>query len=161
MNLDYKKSLIRDINNAYSTAIPNGFLLGWDENRFFTELKFLFSDLKVINTTDFNYSFCNTYEIDLGEKGNTSFILTLKISFIANAFVLYVTEYSKNLKYGKVLFQEESDEQLEYLNRVQNFMFEKGFIEPSNEDLDVIIQDVHLELADISTIDKCLFDDFE
>jgi len=155
-------TLIIDIQKKFSDGCPNGFLLGWDINRFFQSLISLFVGFKVINDTDFNYSYCNSYEIELGEnESDEIFILTLKVSFIVDAFVLHVTRYSSNRRSGKVIHFDECSEYAGEIKKAKIFLVGKGFVEMQNDDMESVVDGVHLELAEIPTVGKCLFEDFE
>lgn len=157
-----KKQIILEIQRIFSNSCPNGFLLGWNKNRFFSSLKSICKDLEVINETDFNYSYCNSY--DIRQKIDTSennYNITLKASFILAAYSLYVTKYSNNGKSGEIMLEIDSPEIKTTLVKIKRFIENEGFLEIKSEDMDAIIPDVNLELATVATIEKCLFDDFE
>ena len=154
--------LVENIQRKFSNGCPNGFLLGWDVNRFFKSLLSLFVGFKVINDTDFNYSYCNSYDIELGTgEDGKMFILTLKASFIADTYTIHVTKYSKNKRSGKVIHIEEYREYAGEVVKARSFMEEQGFIEILDDDMELFVENVDLELAERATVGKCLFDDFE
>jgi len=153
---------IENIQNAFSDGCPNGSLLGWDANRFYEPLVKIFNGLSVSNETDFNYSYCNSYDIALstGTQGEI-FIVTIKVSFIIDAYRMQLTEYSKDKKAGRVIEFEGLSDSLYFVDNVRSFFADRGFIEIADEALNNKIEDVQLELADVATVGKCLFDDYE
>lgn len=153
-------TLVADIQKMFFDGCPNGFLLKWDVNRFFQSLVSLFAGFKVINETDFNYSYCNSYEIELAENGEI-FILTLKASFIADAYTVHLTKYSSNRRRGIVVPYEEYPEYAEEIKKSKAFFKENNFVEVENDEIDSFVENIDLELADRATVGKCLFDDFE
>lgn len=154
--------LIRDIQRKFSNGCPNGYLLGWDVNRFFKPLLSLFAGFRVINETDFNYSYCNSYDIELGiGEDEKIYFLTLKASFIADIYTVHVTGYSKNKRRGKVVDVMKFPEYEKQIERARSFMNGQGFMEILDEDMELVVESVDLELAEHATLGKCLFDDFE
>lgn len=155
--------LIENIQKEFSDGCPNGSLLEWDLDRFFQPLQLLFSSSEVKNNTDFNYSYCNSLDIDLGKSsdGKKVFVMSLKISFIANVYTVYITEYKSNKRRGKVIHIEECEKYPSAIVKIRSFMKEQGFSEISDNDLGHYVENVDLELSERATVDKCLFDDFE
>jgi len=154
--------LIDEIKKMYLDGRPNGFLLEWDVNRFFEELVLLFIDHKVSNDTDFNYSFCNSYNIALGNTSdNEKYVLTVKASFIADSYIVHITRYSKSKRNGKVVSIEECQEYASELALVREFMTKKGFVETPRNMIDLHVDGIELELAELATLGKCLYDDYE
>jgi len=154
-------NLISDIQNKFSEGCPNGFLLEWDVNRFFHALLSLFDGYKVINDTDFNYSYCNSYDVELGEdENNDVFILTLKASFISDAYTIHITRYSSDRRNGVVIPYENCLEYESEIAKVKGFIENEGFVEVQSNEMDVVVENVELELAGPATVGKCLFDDF-
>ncbi len=154
--------LIIDIQKKFSNGCPNALLLGWDRNRFFQIFLSLFVGFKVINETDFNYSYCNSYEIELGKNVcDEIFILTLKVSFIVDAYTIHVTKYSSNRRTGVVIPYEECLEYVDEIGKAKTFLEGKEFIEIQDNEMDIFLENIDLELAEKATVGKCLFDDFE
>lgn len=154
--------LIGDIQRKFSNGCPNGFLLEWDANRFFQDLLSLFLGFKVTNDTDFNYSYCNSFDIELGKNNEGKiFVLTLKISFIIDAYTVHITRYSSNQRAGNVISIEGCLEYSGAVEKVRSFMEAQGFIEVQDDDMAHFVENVELELAERATVGKCLFDDFE
>lgn len=58
-----KDEIILEIQRKFKNACPSGILLEWDRNRFYDLLLPLFVGYKVKNQTDFNYSYCNSFDI--------------------------------------------------------------------------------------------------
>lgn len=157
-----KEQVVSEIKRAFKDSPPNGFLLGWDSDRYYDSLKALCHTCRVTNDTDFNYSFCNSYEFvpELGSVAHV-YTITVKLSFIVPAYTLHVTKYSVNKKTGKVVFGPDVPREVEMLSEtVREYIETKGFQEIGNEEMDEEVPGVELELADQATIGKCLFDDF-
>lgn len=155
------EAIIREAQVRYSKGCPNGILLRWETDRFYQDLVEIFSDYKVSNETDFNYSYCNSYDVFLGkDEKSRSWILTIKASFICDAFTLHITRY-KNPRGGDVVPIHQCGEFASAVVKVRNFFNDKGFREIDTFEMDVEIEGVNLELAKVATVGKCLFDDFE
>lgn len=154
-------SIIEEIQRKYSDSYPNGLLAGWDMNRFFQTLVLIFSGCKLSNQTDFNYSYCNSYDVVLGKSTDgSSFILTIKASYIYDAFSLHVTQYVSR-RGGEVVPLQNCNEFIDKVELARDFFVDKGFREIQPDEMDVEIDGVDLELAEVATVGKCLFDDFE
>lgn len=154
---------IKIARRCFANGCPNGALLGWDTERFFQELKSICPNQHVRNLTDFNYSYCNKYEIvpiQLPESERL-FEATVSFSFICNAFSFHWTSYSIDKKRGKVV----ADSCLPLgidnpRQQISKFAKESGFYEIEGPWMDLEIEGIELELADTATLGKCLFDDF-
>ncbi|NOT12099.1 MAG: hypothetical protein HOP23_09760 [Methylococcaceae bacterium] len=154
--------LIAEIKIKFNSSVmPNGDLLGWDRNRFYEPLQLLLNEYAVINQTDFNYSYCNSFDINMNTKGNFGEIykITLKISFILDMFTIHLTKYSKDKKMGKVVSQDTIPEAKFVCDKLRYYLSQINF-EELYEDIDVEIPGIQLELAQKATVGKCLFDDF-
>ncbi len=156
MNRD---SLVRQVRERFQSGKTNGFLMKWEANRFHEKLKALCEDFRVVNQTDFNYSYCNSYEIEpYIHRTGGQYVLTVKFSFIADVFSVHLTKYSHNRKVGFVVPEHELPE----LPRlIRDFAIFEGFEEIDGVDHNLLVDGVELELSQISTLGKCLFDDFE
>lgn len=153
---------IKTIQTQFKKGCPNGNLLEWDRNRYSASIKRVSKKCKVINQTDFNYAYCNTYEIrpkSLNEK--YIYELTLSISFIVNAFVYHWTRYTLDMKKGKVIPISEIEVEYDPTDELIKLMKEYGYTEVVSEWFDRQIENVQLELAENATLGKCLFHDYE
>ena len=150
------------VKNKFGDGCPNGFLLEWDVNRYHSSIKEICRNCKVTNQTDFNYAYCNTYEIR-PETRNTKFIyeLTLNISFIVDAFSLHWTKYTTNLKKGGVISSNEIEVEYDPTDGLIKFLEKNEYQEVKSDWFEINIDDVQLELAEKATLGKCLFHDYE
>jgi hypothetical protein len=157
-------SILANVNEAFKNGVPNGSLLGWDYERFWQNLIKLTEIGEVLNVTDFNYGFCNTYFYYYPSKKIKCYeMATFEISFVSDVFQIYWTKYSDYGKSGNVIESPENDESKEWEKRVRNFIQQKGFEECLTEWYNLPIEGVELELSgkDQVTLGKCLFVDYE
>lgn len=107
------------------------------------------------------YSYCNSFDIEMLSRKHSGHLckVTLKISFIVDAYLVYHTAHSKAKKSDKESSSTRFSEAQLHIGKIKQFMEQKGFQEIDDE-FDTIVPDVELELAEIATIGKCLFDDF-
>lgn len=160
--MEIVKTLIKDIQRSFSSGCPNGMLLGWDPDRFAEPIGAIFESLEVSNNTDFNYSYCNSYEISLSpERKKNCIVITLKISFISNVYLAQAAAYSADRRSGRAVNVAEQLEFFQELEKARLFLASQGFLEVPEEILNMIVEGVELELSPLATIEKCLFDDFE
>ncbi len=155
--------LVTEIKKKFNSEFtPNGILLNWDRNRFYSDLQLLISEHEILNQTDFNYSFCNSFDIKINAKKNHGEIykLTLKISFILDFFSTHLTRYVSYGRMGKVVSIDSVSEAKLICDKLKSYLSEMGFEELSVDAVDVEVPGVQLELAQKATIGKCLFDDF-
>lgn len=152
-------SIIKDIYASFCEELPNGILLKWNTNRFYNDFKKIFSDYEVINQTDFNYSYCNSYDIILEKNEKNKTILTVKVSYVSKAFALHIIRYFDRT-HGKILYEDSSRQYKTSANLIKNYLIKKGFREISGEEQNIEIKNINLELAELATLGKCLFDDF-
>lgn len=155
-----RDELISEIQKKFKNSCPSGMVLGWDRNRFYN-LLVLFIGYNVKNQTDYNYSYCNSFDIEMHSRGRSDqfYKVTLKISFIVDAYAVHLTVYSKNKKRGKVIPCERVPEAQLVIEKIKHFMGKNG-LQEIDDDFNIIVPNVELELAEIATIGKCLFDDF-
>lgn len=156
--------LIAAIRKAFADAPPNGWLLEWDEMRAFERIKIAAHPFHCENYTSFDYSFCNHYGISTRtESRNVKYwVLTVRLSFIANVYCMHWTEYSPDGRSGHVITTI-SDGALQSMEaRVKAEVERAGFVALPDEWLDVPIRGVTLELSDQDkvTLSKCLFEDY-
>ncbi len=154
--------LVQEVRKQFGESCPNGTLLAWNENRFFPSLTKLCAECKVNNCTDFNYSYCNSFEIEPSVTLKEHvYIVTFKTSFVLDVYSLHVTRYSKDRRHGKVVREQECADLMPIMETIRQFAEREGFQELRSTDHDVIIDGISLELSDVATLGKCLFDDFE
>ena len=157
-----KDSLIEDIRRAFKQGIPNGTILGWDRERFYTDLLSLTRRGTVVNETDFNYARCNTYHFyypkELSKVNETA---TLEISFISNVYLMYWGKYLKHSPTERRIREPEFTESKDWGKAVKEFLKQRGFEEFLIEWYNLPIDGIELELSekDEVTIGKCLFDE--
>lgn len=153
---------IQTVRTAFQFGPPNGLELNWDSKRFFSDLKKICTDCRVVNNTDFNYSYCNSFNIEPTEaEGDVRHVLTAKFSFVAPAYSVHVTKYSMDKKSGRVIDEAEHPTMLRLAAFVRQFAAQEGFQEVDGKDHDIVVDGARLELSDVATLGKCLFDDFE
>lgn len=158
-----RDEIVSEIQRKFRNSCPSGMLLGWDKNRFYDLLLSLFVEYNVQNQTDFNYSYCNSFDIEMRTRRPSGQLckVTLKISFIVDAYIVYHTALSKGKKRKKVIPCERISEAQLHIEKIKQFMEQKGFQEIMDDEYDIIVPSVELELAEIATIGRCLFDDLE
>jgi hypothetical protein len=155
-------TLIQQVQSAFQFGRPNGLELNWNPNRFFSGLTRLCTDCQVANSTDFNYSYCNSFDIEPAEReGHCRYVMTAKFSFVAPAYSVHVTKYSWDKKRGSVVPETENEEMLRLTKLVRQFAAQNGFQEVDGTDHEIVLDGITLELSEVATLGKCLFDDFE
>ncbi len=151
------------VANRFRSGPPNGWLEGWEVNRFHAELLELSGKLTLANHTSFDYAFCNLYEVEVpGSTSDVLWVLTIRISFIVDAFSLHWTRYECDGRQGAVRTPTISTcRTIEA--EVRRFLQNRAFIEPSVADCDSRVTGVELELSDpdMVTLGKCLFQDYD
>ncbi|MDP1560254.1 MAG: hypothetical protein Q8M16_02545 [Pirellulaceae bacterium] len=153
--------LIKTVQAFFHFGIPNGHLLGWDPDRLFHRFRKRFEGYHVANYTDFNYSYCNSFQIEPQYGNGDCYVLTAKFSFVAPVYSVHSTKYSDSKTRGFVV-PETSDPTMRLLTGlVHQFATHEGFALLSPEMSNIVVDDVKLELSDIATLGKCLFDDYE
>ncbi|MCB1050039.1 MAG: hypothetical protein H6510_12610 [Acidobacteria bacterium] len=150
---------LKKIQSAFAGDYPNGYVLGWDSERFFFDLQKLAKGYELVNDTDFNYSRCNDFAFcTTDQKEHCS----LKISFILDCFWLSFWQV-KNRQgiLGHVVERQLMNPDLGRLSmRLKLFLESQSFFEVSKDDLNLVVPGVRLELAEQATIEKCLFEDY-
>jgi hypothetical protein len=83
-----RDKLVLEIQRKFKNSCPSGILLGWDKNRFYDLLLPLFVGYKVKNQTDFNYSYCNSFDIEMHSRRPSGRFcrVTLHIRFIVDTY---------------------------------------------------------------------------
>ncbi|MCP4458042.1 MAG: hypothetical protein GY816_08470 [Cytophagales bacterium] len=152
------------VKQKFSQGPPNGWLLGWDEERFFPDFIKIAHPFLSINLTSFDYSFCNKFHVrsDTNEIGQY-LALTVCLSFIVDAYSIHWTFYDYKGRTGKVVPSpcKEPESILEY--RIREFLAKQGFVEIPDNWYNAKVEGVHLDLSDDEHVilGKCLFDDFD
>jgi hypothetical protein len=147
-------------SQALSQAKPS-----WDVSRFAESLKKYSKPYSITNYSTFDYSACNNYEVNVpitdSHDKYPRLILSVRISFIIDAFCLHWTRYESNQR-AQVLSETPKDDATFVEEKVRSFLISQGFMEVPDEWMDVHIPNVHLELSRDSevTLSKCLFDDY-
>ena len=155
------QKIVGAIQARYSKAYPNGILERWDLNRFYQDLIEIFPDYKITNETDFNYSYCNSFDIRRRQdECKNIYVLTVKVSFIYDAYTMHITAYA-NHRIGHVVPIPEYGKYSYEVERVRRFFNERGYREIQPDEMGIEVRGVALELAGVATVGKCLFDDFE
>ena len=117
---------------------------------------------KVVNNTDFNYSCCNSFDFEPPTKAQEDrYLLTAKFSFVSAAYSIHVTKYSQNKREGCVVAETDNVATFLLSKLIREFAGEQGFQEIDGTMHDLVIDGVFLELSEVATLGKCLFDDFE
>lgn len=157
-----KERIVSLVQSTFGYSFRNVSKHDWDRNRFFHSLVKLCGGCKIVNGTDFNYSYCNTFEIEPKvQPDEYSYVLTFKTSFVADVYSLHVTRYSKDRSTGKVVSENELPTLIPTIAILRQFAVAAKFQEMEGSDHDIIVEGVSLELSDVATLGKCLFDDFE
>jgi hypothetical protein len=153
--------LIRAVQNSFQSGVPNGFVLGWNPDRLFDKFKMFFSEYCVFNCTDFNYSFCNRFEIEPAYQGDVCYTVTAKFSFIAPVYSVHSTKYWNSKSEGCVVPETEDSTICFLTQAVCEFAKKEGFVEFVSEMNKILVEGVALELSEDATLGKCLFEDYE
>ena len=149
--------LIDKVKEAFANGVPPGYLLNWEEDRFFSEISQIVTPMRVVNETDFNYAFCNRYSI---YDTNREYYFGLWISFIADVYSLSQFKRISNTQVSEV-GKSESCCLSEKKDEIKQFLTNKNFIAfPESWDK-VVVPGIKLELSDVVTLDRCLFEDYE
>lgn len=155
------KNWVHVIQVFFSNDKSDGISLSWDRRRFFDNFEKSLAPYEVINNTDFNYSYCNSFDLRVPETIiEGSYIITLKLSFVVNAFVLFVTWYSPDFRRGRVVSVDDLPQLSKLYEKVRHFAVANGFDEVPDSWLEIPIENVQLQLASVPNLDNCLFDDF-
>lgn len=160
--MEQVEQILLEVKSAFKVAPPNGDILGWDRERYYKDFARLAEICKVSNDTDFNYSFCNSYNAEFKtNKDSYIYVVTVKISFITNVYSIHVTQYSRDKKSGKVVSVYPHLELTLLIKKITSYLLGKGFMALKAEWADLKVNGVSLELSEEATLGKCLFDDFE
>lgn len=155
------KNELQIIRDKFKNGPPNGYNLAWNENRFWDELKKAVNPHKVINTTSFDYSFCNSYEIEINSAFSiASRRLIIHISFIMDVYEVYWTQQAF-LKEPQVVKSHQNKKDFHIENQIHQLLGSHNFVEVSDALYDTKLTDIKLELSEPEniTVGKCLFND--
>lgn len=151
------------IVSTFRVSPPNGWLLGWDERRAFDAIASAVAPHEFRNCTSFDYSFCNRYECTVIGQNDESFLLCIRISFIAELASLHWTRYSESMKEAEVVAESVVPDSRQIMSKVRTVLRSCGFSEsPASWD-DEPLFGVRLELSnpEAVTVGKCLYEDYE
>ena len=153
---------VERVEAAFAEGPPNGWLLGWDEKRFERDLRQLADSAPVFNATSFDYAFCNKYEVEIREtSGEVYWILTIRISYIVDAYTLHWTEY-RTTETGRVVGTPSIEACRRTESAVLQFLSQVGCSDVSDNWYRHRIPGIRLELGGTeATLGKCLFEDYE
>ena len=150
------------VRSRFADGPPNGWLERWDVDRFSEELKALARPDRLSNLTSFDDAFGNTYKVAIepGRTGST-LSLTIKISFIADAFCLYWQSTGRNGTPRRLAPGEPDGAGRPLEERIRAFFARRAFVEVSAAEFGRPIEVVATELgeSDRVTLGQCLFDD--
>lgn len=161
MNQDQLEKCKSQIRASFKSGPPNGWLLGWEGNRFEEDIAAVAKPYKTLNMTNFDYGFCNTYRV-LDETRNEyhRWELTIQISCIVDYFSTFWTKYSPG---SSRVHDKHPDAETEKIQAaVKDWLRDKGLSEFPDEWYDLKMTDITLELSDPDkvTIAKCVFEDY-
>jgi hypothetical protein len=156
-SLDRLKALVV---TTFENGPPNGWRLGWDENRFYDVVSTAAQPADCVNHTSFDYSFCNTLVVTPIARSDLTLTLTVRVSFVAPFYSTHWTRYRP--KDAQVVSAVPS-EVAEIADRIRKALCRLGFTEMPLEWHDETVQGVVLELSGATnvTLSKCLFEDYE
>jgi hypothetical protein len=160
MNIALER-MIDDVRHQFSEEPPNGWLLGWDRERYLALVQNTCVPFVVTNTTSFDYAFCNRFEVRFDEPAREHFwVLTVRISFVLPIFSLHWTKYDSTTV-GTVVTQV-AGEHREVEESVRRALESIGLNELPEEWSEEEVGGVELELSGANnvTISKCLFEDY-
>jgi hypothetical protein len=157
--------LKRHLQRQFSTAVPNGWLLGWNERRLESELAAAVRPLRIQNCTSFDHAFCNRFEV-LADGGDVrhDYVLSIRISNVCDLFCLHWMRYKRSgNKAGGMVDSPGTSEASALERKIREMLERHGLQEIPDEWMDEPVPDVRLELAGRRnvTISKCAFEDYE
>lgn len=153
---------IEATRKAFERGVPNGWLLGWDRSRFGEELAVYSRPWPCFNATSFDYARCNRYEIECrGDEGGRFAVLSVLVSFVVDAYVMYWTVHEE----GRARVCQAPQEPWVpsgIVGSMKGFLESSGFQEMSGATYAMPMDNIALELSDPDdvTLGKCCFEDF-
>lgn len=153
--------LVTKVSRMFREGPPNGWVLGWNRDRFVKEISKLSHPGEFENVTSFDYSFCNSFEVSFRKSSDEFIVLTVRISFVANYFSTHWTQYSAGGRHGTVVEAADQDSATKVAERIRRFLTSEGFRELPEDWASMVVPDARLELSEgPATLTKCLFDDY-
>ncbi len=152
------------VREAFAPAPPNGWLLGWNRERYFREFAGAAAPARATNHTSFDYAFCTHFDADLQDSGDAEYLtLTVRISFIADVYSIHWTTYGDGGKVGNVVSTPRSEAAVELQTRIEQWLQGAALARLPDEWFELQVSGVQLELAGATgaTLGKCLFEDYE
>ena len=150
----------KQVELAFSKEAPNGYLLGWDSNRYFSDFTRLVQPHACRNQTTFDYQFCTTFALGL-RQNSSELCLTLLMSFIAPVASIHWTEKKPNWKHPRVVPPPVFAAAMEQDKNIQKWLTGLGFGLLTSTQEDTPVRVTTLELCEgQATIGRCLFYDF-
>lgn len=156
-----REDLESRVREAFSDGPPNGWLLGWAEDRGFREFAQVVAPHKAANNTSFDYAFCNHFDVRMALDDAKYAVLTVLTSFVADVFSMHWTLYGPGGRGGQVVNDVPRGRALEAT--VQDWLAGRGFVSLPDRLGDVVLDGLELELSgeENVTLAKCVFQDFE
>lgn len=152
--------IIRIIRSRFHDGPPNGWLLCWDETRYFALVSDAATPYPTINYTSFDYGFCNWFEVRI-DSDHRYWTFTIKLSFIAPVYCVHWTQYESPSQGAVISAAPLGHQAVE--DNVRTAVERAGFFELPTEWYDQQVQGIELELSGTEnvTIGKCLFSDYD
>ena len=138
------EEILQQVQLAFRDGPPNGWILGWDLNRYFSEIEGAAAPYPVINYTSFDYSYCNNYQIH-DDSERCHFFLTVLVSFITPVYSLHWTGL-RNQTGAVVLRPPAQYAALE--NKIAAKLKDLGLMDFPPDWSEVKVEGVHLELSE-------------
>lgn len=154
--------ITKAIHSQFHEGPPNGWLLKWNESRYFALVSDAAAPHRTTNHTSFDYGFCNWFEVRIdGNSHHGYWTLTIKLSFIIPAYCFHWTQY-ENSTQGTVIHAAPAGYQM-LEDKVRIAVENAGFFAISAQWYDVELEGVELELSSTEhvTLGKCLFTDHD
>lgn len=154
-------NLLKVVRDQFQDGPPNGWLLGWDEMRYFKLISSAAEPHVTINQTSFDYGFCNWFDVHIEPGGDERcWLLTIKLSFIAPTYCMFWTQYEGPTHGTVIATAPDGYQPIE--DKVRALVHNKGFFELPDEWYDKQVEGVFLELSESGnvTLSKCLFTDY-
>ena len=151
--------IVLAVRRQFRDGPPNGWLLGWDLNRYFSEITEAAAPYPVFNYTSFDYNYCNNYQIHVDSEG-CKFFLHVLVSYIAPVYSLHWTRL-RNQTYAPVLKPPIRYAFLE--NQIAAKLKDLGLMDFPSAWSEVKVEGVGLELSEPedARLEKFLFRDFD
>ncbi|MEL6340959.1 MAG: hypothetical protein AAFQ65_13700 [Myxococcota bacterium] len=153
-----------EVYDAFKDGAPNGWLIGWDRDRLLNEVRDIarLAD-GCINATSFDYARCNRFELRIGAEDRQHWVLTVRVSFVIDAYSLHWTEYGPGDKSGRVVDGLDNKRTGTLENETRSILAGRGFAELPATWSALPMTGIALELSDPEdvTLGKCVFEDYD